>query len=99
MHCNGFTCVSLLPTSRRASHAMNRCTTPSMDNQRLTELQTQSNQALMEGYEVPERLQDERQSLEKAIPALQKALRAAKVGARPRKYPPPDRAIDVTGCM
>lgn len=47
--------------------------------QRLTELQTQSNQALMEGYEVPERLQEERQSLEKAIPALQKALRAAKV--------------------
>ena len=34
----------------------------------------------MEGYEVPERLQEERQSLEKAIPALQKALRAAKVG-------------------
>ena len=56
---------------------MNR---PRDETQRLAELQSQSNQALMEGYEVPERLQEERQSLEKAIPALQKALRAAKVG-------------------
>jgi len=33
----------------------------------------------MGGFEVPERLQEERQSLEKSIPGLQKALRAKKV--------------------
>lgn len=36
----------------------------------------------MEGYEVPQKLQEERQTLEKAIPALRRTLKAAKVGKR-----------------
>ncbi|CAN0100849.1 unnamed protein product, partial [Pylaiella littoralis] len=49
--------------------------------QRLGELQAQTTQALMEGYEVPHKLQEERQALEKAIPALRRVLKAAKAKA------------------
>ncbi|CAM9139161.1 unnamed protein product [Ectocarpus sp. 13 AM-2016] len=49
--------------------------------QRLGELQAQTTQALMEGYEVPQKLQEERQGLETAIAGLGKTLRALKATA------------------
>lgn len=47
--------------------------------QRLSELHAQTNQALMDGYEVPPKLQEERQTLETAIAGLRRRLKAMKV--------------------
>ena len=47
--------------------------------QRLGELHAQTNQALMDGYEVPEKLQGERHALETAIAALRRTLKAMEV--------------------
>lgn len=45
----------------------------------MNELHGQTSQALMDGYEVPQSLQDERQDLEAAIASLRRKIKAMKV--------------------